>query len=137
MTIRSQSSRAAVRRGLIIAALLIVASAVLRLLSPDYLSQELARRMLGALLGLAVVIYANLVPKAITPIIRMCSDPVAEQAMRRFTGWSLALGGVAYAVTWIIAPLQYTSALSISLLAASVLLVVVRIALGVSGVSRA
>jgi hypothetical protein len=67
----------------------------------------------------------------------MRGDPVAEQAMRRFTGWSLVLGGTAYAVAWVIAPLENANVLSASLLGAALLLVVARFAWGMTRGSRA
>ena len=129
MTLQSQSSRAGIKRGLIIAGLLILASLVLQLLSPSYLSRDLELRIFGILSGGVVLIYANLVPKTITPRMKACGDPIVEQSIRRFTGWTLALGGVAYAIVWMIAPIQYATALAVSVLGVSVMLVATRIAL--------
>ena len=91
------------------------------------------RRNLGAcgvLLGAVVTIYANEAPKALTPLLRMRCDPVAEQAMRRFTGWSLALGGIGYAGAWLFAPIGSASTIAICLLGASMVLVVARFVWG-------
>lgn len=129
-TVRSQASRAAMSRGLIVAGGLLGVSMTLQRLSPEHLSSESARRMMGVLLGAVVVVYANAVPKALTPLLRLHCDPAAEQAMRRFTGWSLVLGGAAYAVAWVMAPLEYANVLSAGLLGAALLLVVVRLAWG-------
>lgn len=129
MTVQSSSSPAGIKRGLIVAGLLILAAGVLQLLSPGYLSRDVELRILGILSGAVVLIYANLVPKALTPRMSVCGDPIVEQSIRRFTGWTLALGGVAYAVVWMIAPIHYATALSVSVLAAAALLVVIRIAL--------
>ncbi len=117
-------------RALVIAALLLGVSAMLAVLSPEYLSSELSRRLLGVLLGFVVIIYANTVPKALAPLIQMRCDPASEQAMRRFTGWTLALGGAGYAVTWIIAPLQHANALSGGLLCTALMVVIARLILG-------
>ncbi len=129
MTVQSSSSPAGIKRGLIVAGLLILAAGVLQLLSPGYLSRDVELRILGILSGAVVLIYANLVPKALTPRMSVCGDPIVEQSIRRFTGWTLALGGVAYAVVWMIAPIHYATALSVSVLAGAALLVVIRIAL--------
>jgi hypothetical protein len=136
MNVESQSSGAAIKRGLIIAALLIVASVVLQLLSPSYMSREIELRIFGVLTGGVVLIYANLVPKTITRRIGACGDPMVEQSIRRFTGWSLVLGGVAYAIVWMIAPLQYATALAVGVLGLSVLLVATRIAMVAARGSR-
>ncbi len=135
-TDRSQRSRAAISRALITAGVLLGVSLALALLSPAHLSEGSARRMLGVLLGAVVVIYANAVPKALSPLLQLRCDPAAEQAMRRFTGWSLVLGGAAYAVAWVIAPLANANALSASLLGASLLLVVARLAWGTARGAR-
>lgn len=116
-------------RGLIVAGLFLGAVAAIRLLSPEHLSHDLGQRLLGVMMGLVVALYANAVPKALSPLILMRCDPAAEQAMRRFTGWSLTLGGAAYAVTWLIAPVPIAKVLSTSLLGVALLLVVARIAL--------
>lgn len=119
----------ALTRGLIIAGLFLGAAVAIRLLSPEHLSHDLGQRLLGVMMGLVVAFYANAVPKALSPLILMRCDPAAEQAMRRFTGWSLTLGGAAYAVTWLIAPVPIAKVLSTSLLGVALLLVVARVGL--------
>jgi rhodanese-related sulfurtransferase len=131
-TDRSRASRLSIGRGLIAAGLLLLGSVLLKLLTPDPISPELAHRLLGVLMGAVVVAYANAAPKALSPLMQMRCDPKAEQAFRRFTGWSLTLGGLAYVAAWLIAPIEHANALSASLLASSLLLVVVRCTGGMS-----
>lgn len=119
----------ALTRTLIFAGVFLGAAATIRLLSPEHLSRDLGQRLLGVMMGLVVAFYANAVPKALSPLWRMHCDPAAEQAMRRFVGWTLTLGGAAYAVTWLIAPVPLAKVISTSLLGAALLLVVARIAL--------
>lgn len=119
----------ALTRALIFAVVFVSAAAAIRLLSPEHLSRDLGQRLIGVMMGLVVAFYANAVPKALSPLLLMRCDPAAEQAMRRFTGWSLTLGGAAYAVTWLIAPVPIAKVLSTSLLGAALLLVVARVAL--------
>ena len=64
------------------------------------------------------------------PLIRMRFDPAAEHALRRFTGWSFSLGGAAYSVTWMVAPIEMANMLTAALLGAVLLLVVVRVGWG-------
>jgi hypothetical protein len=138
MTNQLPAPRGAILRGFINAIVIIVIAVALKLLSPNYITPNLATRLLGVLLGAVVVIYANAVPKALSPLIRMRCDPVAEQAMRRFTGWSLALGGLGYAVAWFVAPIGSANTIAVCLLGASVLLVLTRLVLrGTSKQSRA
>jgi Ca2+/Na+ antiporter len=115
--------------GLIVAALFLGASVALRWLTPEYLSLELGRRLLGFVMGAVIVAYANAAPKTLTPLIQRRCDPATEQAIRRFTGWTLALGGAAYALTWLIAPLDSAEWLSMGLLGFALLLVIGRVVL--------
>jgi hypothetical protein len=131
MTERSTDLRSEVSRGLILAALLLAASFGAKRLSPEYLSPDLAHRLLGVLMGGVVVVYANAVPKAITPLIETRCDPGACQAIRRFAGWSLVIGGAAYAGAWALAPLRIADLLAVSFLGAFLLLVITRILWGI------
>jgi rhodanese-related sulfurtransferase len=126
-TNRSQTGRA-IGSSLIIAGLFLQASIALKWLSPDTLSAEMAHRLMGVLMGAVVVFYANAVPKSLTPLVQMRCDPAAEQALRRFTGWSLALGGVAFATASMFAPIESADAIAVSALGSSLLLVVARLA---------
>lgn len=128
----SRTGRTSLTQALIVAALLIGASALLALLSPEHISSDLARRTLGVLLGGITVWYANAVPKALSPLVQMRCDPAAEQSMRRFTGWSIAVGGMLFALAWAAAPMQIARMLSVSLLGTALLLVVVRLGWGLS-----
>lgn len=115
-----------IARALFIAAVILGGSALLKLMSPEYISEELSRRLLGVLLGVAVMLYANVIPKALTPLARMRCNPATEQSLRRFTGWSLTLGGLMYAVTWLVAPLDMAGTISIVLLGSALLLAILR-----------
>lgn len=133
---RSDAARAGIVRGLIVAGGLLGAAVAIRLLTPAHLGAASAHRVMGVLMGAVVVLYANAVPKALTPLVRMRCDPGVEQALRRFTGWSLTLGGVAYVAVWAIAPLAYANLLAASLLGTALLLVVLRVALTLAGRPR-
>lgn len=128
MSAHSTPSVFSIPRALLIAGLLLGAALALRLLSPEYLSAEFSARLLGALLGGVVVLYANAVPKLLGPLMQVGGDAAAEQALRRFTGWSLALGGCGYVVAWLVAPLDHAALIATGLLGAATLAVVFRIA---------
>jgi hypothetical protein len=132
MTMRSKATVFSIPRALLIAGALLGVSLALRLLSPTYLSAELSTRLLGVLMGCVVVLYANAVPKVLRPLFWVRGDPAAEQALHRFTGWCLVLGGLAFAFTWILAPLPRAGLLSAGLLGAATLAVIVRIAWGMA-----
>ena len=110
-------------RPLLGAALILGIASVLAWASPDYVSDELARRLLAAMLGAIVVVYANAIPKTLTALAGLRCSPEREQAARRFAGWSLVLGGVGYMLAALFAPLEAMhlvggGVLGVSLLAA-------------------
>lgn len=113
-------------RSIVAAACILAASAVLAWLAPTYISTELSHRLLGALLGGVVVCYANVIPKVLTARSRARCTAAADQAARRFAGWSLVLGGLGYALAWLLAPIGLASILGGAMLATSLLLAVVR-----------
>jgi hypothetical protein len=111
-------------RPLLGAAVILGASAALKWAAPAYLSIEWSQRLSGALLGLVVVFFANAIPKSLTAMARLRCSPQAEQAARRFAGWSLVLGGLGYMLAMLFAPLA-----SRHLLGGGVLLVALTAAL--------
>ncbi len=131
-TTQSQSSRALIVRSLAIAAIILGTSLTVTALSPEYLSDDLARRLIGVMLGAVVLIYANAVPKALSPMIEARCNPADSQAIRRFTGWSLVLGGAAYSVAWMVAPIEHANAIAGGLLCFAVMIIIVRIGLGMT-----
>ncbi|MEP6619010.1 MAG: hypothetical protein ABJE47_06845 [bacterium] len=120
--------RKPIRDALIVAGLLLGGSVLISALSPRYLSHDLAQRLFGIMVGTFVVVNANAVPKALTPLANMRGDPAAEQSMRRFVGWCMTLGGAGYVLSWIFAPIEIADTLAPVILFAAVLLVLTRIA---------
>lgn len=128
-----QSPTQSIRRALLVAALILGAAAAVRWLSPEHLSEEMGRRFTQILLGSLVIVYANAAPKALTSLRTMRCDPAKEQAARRFSGRVLVLGGLAYVLVWLLAPLDIASTLATGLLGLSVLTVIVRLLAGRKG----
>lgn len=108
------------------AAFIVSASAALRWATPEHISPELAQRLTGVLLGLVVVVYANVIPKSLTPLARLRCAPAAEQAARRFAGWSLVLGGTGYIAAALAAPLASMHLIGGAILAVSLAAAIVR-----------
>jgi len=130
------TSRVPFGRDLIIAGLVIGVSAVVSSLSPGRISAELAHRLLGVLMGLVVVAYSNAVPKKLPRRLVTRCNPSTQQDLRRFTGWSLVLGGLAYALAWLSAPIEIANLLSAALLGVALLLVLARVAWGMARGAR-
>lgn len=125
-----------VRRALRGAALVIFVAAALRLASPEYLSPDLAIRLSGVLLGLVVIANANNVPKALPRRMPAGLNAAEEQSERRFVGWSLVLGGLGYAATWLLAPIDRANTIAGLLLAATLIIAIGRVVLGRSRPGR-
>lgn len=113
-------------RGLLIAALFLGASAVLRWLSPAYIDAGLMHRVFGVMAGALVIGYANAVPKALKPLGAMRCNPVTDQALRRFMGITMVLGGIGYTLAWIAAPIEIAHLYAMASLGTALLLVVAR-----------
>jgi len=113
-------------RALFAAAVILGTSAALKWAAPEHLSPEWALRLTGALLGFVVVVYANVIPKSLTSLARLRGSPAAEQAARRFAGWSLVLGGLGYVVAMLFAPLAVMHLVGGAILAAALAAALVR-----------
>lgn len=113
-------------RSLLGAALIIGISAALAWAAPVYISSEWSHRLLGAMLGVVVAVYSNAIPKVLTARARRHGAPGADQAARRFAGWILVLGGFGYMFAWLVAPLEMAAVGGGAILAAALLLAVVR-----------
>lgn len=92
-------------RALLGAALIVAIAGALRWATPEYIDADLARRLVGVLLGAVVVFYANVIPKSLTALAQLQCAPAREQAARRFAGRSLVLGGIGYMLAALFAPL--------------------------------
>jgi hypothetical protein len=114
------------RRSVLGAMLIIAVSAALAWLAPRYISTELSHRLLGAMLGAVVVVYSNAIPKLLVGSTALRCSPAADQAARRFAGWSLVLGGIGYTLAWLLAPLDMAGLIGGAVLATSLLLAVAR-----------
>jgi succinate dehydrogenase hydrophobic anchor subunit len=132
---RTQPSIFSTSRALLIAAGLIAGALALRWLSPEYIGKDVGQRALGVMLGMLVVVYANAVPKMLAPLLQG-RDAAREQALRRFTGVALVLGGLAYALAWMLAPLDRAALVAGSLLACALVLVIARWAWAFASASR-
>jgi hypothetical protein len=113
-------------RALLVGLSFLGAAAALRFLTPDHIGAEAGSRLMGVLMGGLVVVYANAAPKSLTPLSRMRCNVATEQALRRFTGWALTIGGLAYALIWVVAPLESANMLAMGALGTAFLLVLAR-----------
>ncbi len=127
MTDTAQPSRPSLVVPLVTAAALITLSLLLRALTPEHLDPDHARRILGVAMGALVVFYSNAIPKALTPMMPGRRDHAADQAHRRFAGWSLVLGGLGFAAVWAVAPIAHATVLSVAVLGTALAAVIARV----------
>jgi hypothetical protein len=114
---------------LLLAAGMIGLSAALAWLAPVTISIEWSRRITGVMLGVAVLYYANVIPKTLTALARRRAAG-ASQAARRFAGWTMVLGSIGYMLAWLLAPISVANGLAGSLLALALLLAMGRCVVG-------
>lgn len=112
-------------RALMGAGLFVGVTALVKWATPALIDAELAQRLIGFMMGGIVVVYANALPKQLTPLALLRCDPATEQSLRRFTGKALVLGGLGYSLAWLAAPIILANAL-----AGAVLAIALTIALG-------
>ena len=111
------------RRDVLIATAFVGVASALTLLAPDHV--HLTQRLLGVMAGAMVIFYANAIPKALKPLAKL-TDPARSDALQRFIGWCLVLGGLGYALAWIVVPFDYVIPVAITLLGSSLALAVAR-----------
>jgi hypothetical protein len=115
-------------RDLAVAGFLLATAAVLAFLTPDHISPGLAQRIIGVVMGLFVVVYANAVPKRLPRSLATRCATSAGQDLRRFTAWTMVIGGFGYAIASLVAPIDHAVLIAAILLGAALLLVVGRVA---------
>ncbi|WP_426117061.1 hypothetical protein [Massilia sp. PWRC2] len=113
-------------RALLAAGILLLTAGVSKIASPAFLSADGAARLLGIAMGALVVMYANQAPKILAPLASRCSA-AHTQALRRFTGWALVLGGLGYMAAWLLAPVDQAATLALALLGTAFALVLLRL----------
>lgn len=110
-------------RSVLIALSFLAVAAIFTLLPPQY--SELGQRMLGVMAGVMVMFYSNAIPKALKPLTQL-KNPARHESLQRFIGWCLVLGGLGYALAWIVVPFAYVIPVAIALLGSSLALAVGR-----------
>jgi hypothetical protein len=75
-------------------------------------SSEISERVLGIMLGAFVVVLANTIPKRVISARGL--------TMLRVGAWALVLGGVGYALAWLLLPLPYADTAALFVMLAGV-----------------
>ena len=100
LSIKSSLGLAALQIGAALAA-----TAAARL---EWISNEQATRAAMAVIGLALAVMANGIPKAVD------GRTADGQAIKRVTGWAFVLAGLAHAAIWLLAPMAIANLASMA-----------------------
>lgn len=114
MSSRSQA-RGGLRAAIITGAILVPGLVLLALArSQGLIGDEIATRGIIVLIGLAVAVWGNTIPKSMSgPPLNSTALAGIRQGVFRTTGWALTLLGLAVAALWSLAPydVAYTGTL--------------------------
>ena len=125
-------------KALIFAALILAFSFSLTLaVRSDLIDGSTQQRAQGVMIGMVLVIFANLVPKTLEPLSATRCGRSKTQAVQRFTGWTLVLAGLGYSIAWLVLPIEHARVPAMSLVASGLLLVLARVAWAFARGSRA
>jgi len=116
-----------IKRALIFAALILLASLGIRVLRSMELvaAANVSLRLMMAVTGAFLMMTGNSIPKTLTPLASTVCDPVRLQRFQRLAGWSWVLAGAALAITWLVLPISTAKPLTWLIIAAGVLGVVI------------
>jgi hypothetical protein len=78
-------------------------------------------RLINVLAGLCIVFLGNQLPKMQTPLSDAACDAATVQRARRRTGWAHVLAGLAFAVLWLVLPVQLARPIGIAVIVAGIL----------------
>jgi hypothetical protein len=82
---------------------------------------DLSRRATMVILGAFFVVTGNRMPKTLTPLVALQCDPARLQAFQRLAGWTWVLTGLAFAIVWLLLPLDLAKPVSVVVLMAGML----------------
>jgi hypothetical protein len=96
-----EAARRKITLGIVLAGSMLGLALLVRLGWPPGLSGQFAERGMGVMMGVIVVVFSNDIPKQ--------AGSVRSLALRRIAGWALVLGGLGYALAWLLMPLAYAN----------------------------
>ena len=96
---RFTDDRPAMHASILLAGLLLLVSTLAKLAHPtgSATGSDMDQRLLGVILGSVVVALSNAIPKKATS--------ARAFATRRVIGWALVLGGLCFALAWLVLPI--------------------------------
>lgn len=97
----SQVNRRKITQAIALAVSLLGLALLIPLGWADGLVSQFAERSNGLMMGIVVIVFANSIPKQVSTARGL--------AMRRIAGWALVVGGLGYALSWLLVPLAYAN----------------------------
>jgi hypothetical protein len=90
--------------------------------SVDLIGPDAVRRTVQVMSGLILAAYSNLMPKDVGAWRASPLAAARSQSALRVGGWSMTLGGLAYAGLWAFAPLAFADVAGIVVVASAMLI---------------
>ena len=85
---------------------------------------DFSRRATMVVMGAFFVFTGNAIPKTLTPLSALQCNAARVQAFQRFAGWMWVLTGLAFALVWVLLPLDVAKPVSTILLVSGILAIV-------------
>ena len=82
--------------------------------SEGMISPDLGDRIVMVVVGLVLVVLNNAIPKQLAPPQASARAEALGQSVRRVFGWTMTLGGLAWAAIWAFAPMAVAKPLAIA-----------------------
>lgn len=89
------------------------------------LSGNVSERGVGVVMGLMVMAYGNAMPKLLVPMSGQQNE-AKRQALQRFCGWAMVIGGIGYVLAFMFLPIDYAAYGAVACGGTAVLLVLAR-----------
>jgi hypothetical protein len=85
---------------------------------------DFSRRATMVIMGAFFMFTGNAIPKTLTPLSALQCNAARVQAFQRFAGWMWVLTGLAFALVWVLLPLDLAKPVSTILLVTGILTIV-------------
>jgi len=104
----------------VLAGLILAISLSERLAATLGVDRDFSYRAVMVMVGAFLAFTGNTIPKTLTPLSALRCDPARAQACQRFTGWTWAVTGLAFAMAWLALPEVLAASVSMLLIVSAV-----------------
>ena len=119
----------AIRRAIVFSGLIIGFSLAAKLATAlgAFDGPDVSRRVTMVMMGAFFVFTGNALPKTLTPLSALQCSGAKNQAFQRFAGWTWVLTGLAFAIAWLVLPLDLAKPVSTAILMSGMFLVLAQV----------